>query len=127
MSLNIFGAAGNVCVAVNPHIVVPIRFSTGSTDSLNGSPVLTYSTASVEVEIQAVSSEDLKQIENISQQADMRSVYVFGVLNALNRPLQVGGDILTFYGSDWLVTQQLEEWGDGEWTKVLVTRQITTS
>ncbi|WP_182356664.1 hypothetical protein [Komagataeibacter europaeus] len=127
MGINLFGAAGNACAAVNPHIIASIRFSTGSTENPDGSPNLTYSTASVEVEVQAVSSEDLKQVENINQQADMRSVYVFGAMNALNRPLQIGGDILTFCGSDWLVTQQLEEWGDGEWTKVLVTRQITTS
>ncbi|MBO1325348.1 hypothetical protein K2X14_11585 [Acetobacter sp. TBRC 12305] len=122
MSLDIFGAAGNICAPVNPHITATIRFSTGSTENPDGSPNPTYSTATVQIEVQALSSQDLQQVENISQQADMRAVYVRGAVNALNRPLQIGGDILTFYGSDWLVTQQLEDWG-GEWSKVLVTRQ----
>ncbi|NSL91709.1 hypothetical protein [Acetobacter syzygii] len=127
MSLNIFAAAGNLCAPVNPHITGTLKGSTGNVINDDGSVTPQYTPVSVEMEVQVVSSQDLRQIENINQQADMRSVYVRGAVRALNRPLQVGGDILTFYGSDWLVTQQLEEWGNGEWSKVLVTRQMPTT
>ncbi|QEO17851.1 hypothetical protein [Acetobacter vaccinii] len=125
--IDIFGAAGNLCAPINPHITGTIKGSTGSVTNDDFSVTPQYTTATVEIEVQAVSSQDLQQVENINQQADMRSVYVRGAVRALNRPLQIGGDILTFYGSDWLVTQQLEEWGDGEWSKVLVTRQMPTT
>ena len=125
--IDIFGVAGGLCAPINPHITGTIRGSTGSVTNDDGSVTPQYTTVSVEMEVQAVSSQDLQQIENINQQADMRSVYVRGAVRALNRPLQMGGDLLTFYGSDWLVTQQLEEWGDGEWSKVLVTRQMPTT
>ncbi|CEF54623.1 hypothetical protein [Acetobacter ghanensis] len=125
--IDIFGAAGSLCAPINPHITGTLKGSTGSVTNDDFSVTPQYTTATVEIEVQAVSSQDLQQVENINQQADMRSVYVRGAVRALNRPLQIGGDILTFYGSDWLVTQQLEEWGNGEWSKVLVTRQMPTT
>ncbi|GAA3686828.1 hypothetical protein [Acetobacter lovaniensis] len=125
--IDIFAPAGNLCAPINPHITGTLQGSTGNVINDDGSVTPQYTTVSVEMEVQAVSSQDLRQIENINQQADMRSVYVRGAVRALNRPLQMGGDILTFYGSDWLVTQQLEEWGNGEWSKVLVTRQMPTT
>ena len=125
--IDVFGLAGNLCEAVNPHITASVRFSTGCTDNPDGTVTTQFDTATLEIEVQALSSEDLKQIEDINQQADMRAVYVLGAVRALMRPLQIGGDILTFYGSDWLVTQQLEEWGNGEWSKVAVTRQMPSS
>lgn len=125
--IDIFGAAGNLCAPINPHITGTLKGSTGSITNDDFSVTPQYTTTTVEIEVQAVSSQDLQQVENINQQADMRSVYVRGAVRALNRPLQIGGDILTFYDSDWLVTQQLEEWGNGEWSKVLVTRQMPSS
>lgn len=125
--IDIFGAAGNLCAPINPHITGTLKGSTGSITNDDFSVTPQYTTTTVEIEVQAVSSQDLQQVENINQQADMRAVYVRGAVKALSRPLQMGGDILTFYGSDWLVTQQLEEWGNGEWSKVLVTRQMPSS
>lgn len=126
MILDIFGMAGNAIAPVNPRLTAVISYSSGQfTINDDGSQVPQYSAAFVEIEVQAATSEDLKQLETISQQADYRAVYVYGALNAINRPLQMGGDILNFYGANWLVTQQLEAWGEGDWTKVLVTRQIS--
>lgn len=125
--IDIFGIAGAACGNINPHISATLKGSTGSITNDDFSVTPQYTTATVEIEVQAVTSQDLQQVENINQQADMRAVYVRGAVKALSRPLQMGGDILTFYGSDWLVTQQLEEWGNGEWSKVLVTRQMPSS
>ncbi|MFT8720023.1 hypothetical protein [Acetobacter sp.] len=125
--IDVFGLAIPMCANVNPHTQAAIRVSTGNFENADGSPNTQYQTVFVDIEVQAVSSADLKQIENINQQEDMRSVYLFGAAKALNRPLQIGGDILTFYGSDWLIAQQLEEWGNGEWSKVLVVRQLPST
>ena len=121
--IDVFGLAGSLTGEVNPQINATVRISTGSTENPDGSPCIQYDTADIVIEVQALTSQELQQIQNINQQADNRAVYVRGAAKALNRPLQANGDILTFYGSDWLVIQQLEEWGCGEWSKVAVTRQ----
>lgn len=122
--LNVFAIAGNLTPIINPHITATLKISDGVevTDDFSTRPKFIY--MPIKCEVQALSTSDLKQIENINQQSDMRAVYIIGGIKALNRPLQCGGDIINFFGSDWLVTQQLEEWGDGSWTKVAVTRQI---
>ena len=125
--MSIFPAIHGITTAVRPNIPVTIKYSAGSADNPDGSVTPLYGTATLTAKVQALSSDDLKQIEDINQQTDMRAVYVRGAVRALMRPLQIGGDILTFYGSDWLVTQQLEEWGSGEWSKVVVTRQMPGS
>lgn len=125
--IDVFGLAGNAVNAINPRFDALVKYSTGTTKNPDFTTTPTFSTTTVQIEVQAVSTQDLQQIENLNQQADMRTVYIYGATRALSRPFQIGGDVLVFYGFDWLVTQQLEEWGDGEWSKVLVTRQLTTS
>ena len=121
--MQIFALAGRLSGAVNPGVTATLLASTGSTVNPDGSQTPTYTPLALQIEVQAVAGEDLQQVQNIAQQADRRVVYLPAAARALNRPLQCGGDILQFYGADWLVTQSLEEWGEGEWSKVLVTRQ----
>lgn len=122
--INVFGIAGNLTPIINPHITAILKISDGYEVADDFSTKPKFICLPIKCEIQALSTSDLKHIENISQQSDMRAVYIIGGIKALNRPLQYGGDIINFYGSDWLVTQQLEEWGDGSWSKIAVTRQI---
>lgn len=119
-----FERAGRLTACANPPLMATLLASTGSSVNADGSQTPRYTTTQLEVEVQALGAQDLRQLGGLSQQADMRAVYARGVVRALDRPFQYGGDILQFYGSDWLVTQSLEEWGDGEWVKVVVTRQM---
>ena len=122
--LNVFAIAGRLTPIINPHNTIILKISDGVQVNADYSTTPKFIEIEIRAEIQAMSTSDLQQVENMNQQSDMRAVYIIGGIKALNRPLQYGGDILHFYGSDWLVTQQLEEWGDGSWTKVAVTRQI---
>ena len=125
MPLNLFGIAGRMTGAVNPCIPAALYASDGVQDTPSGEVVPKYTVARIWIEVQAVTAQDLQQVENLSQQGDMRGVYIRGGIKALNRPLQYGGDFIKFYNSYWKVTQSLEEWGDAEWCKVAVTRQIS--
>ncbi|MFT8675933.1 MAG: hypothetical protein ABF791_08710 [Acetobacter sp.] len=118
-----FSIAGRATAFVNAPITAVLRSSTGNLVQADGAVIPQYSQVTLQIEVQALSTQDLRQIDTISQQADMRAVYLNAPVRALNGPLQLGGDLLTFYGSDWLVTQVLEDWGNGEWVKVVVTRQ----
>ncbi|WP_338332001.1 hypothetical protein [Acetobacter sp. LMG 32666] len=121
--MQLFALAGRLSSAVNPCVAATLLASTGSVTNPDGSQTPTYTPLALRIEVQAVAGADLQQVQNITQQADRRVVYLPAAARALNRPLQCGGDILQFYGADWLITQSLEEWGEGEWSKVLVTRQ----
>lgn len=121
--MKLFNPIGGIIAAVRPQIPATLKASDGSEIAPDGSTVPKFIEARIMIEVQAMSSQDLQQVQNLSQQADMRAVYIRGGIKALNRPLQYGGDIINFYGSDWLVTQSLEEWGNAEWCKIAVTRQ----
>ncbi|QDH17411.1 hypothetical protein [Swingsia samuiensis] len=110
---------------VNGQIQAVLKVTNGYTVNDDFSKTPNELEISVMIEVQAMSTSDLRQVQNINQQSDMRAVYIRGGIKGLNRPLQTGGDILHFYGSDWKVVQVLEEWGMEEWTKLVVSRQIT--
>lgn len=121
--IDLYGIADSVLGCVNPLTSVTVKCSDGYETTPDFRRIPKYFTLEVMADIQALSWGDLEHTANINQQSDNRAVYIRGGLKSLSRPLQVGGDILTFYGSDWLVTQPAEEWGYGEWCKVIVTRQ----
>ncbi|WP_215762196.1 hypothetical protein [Acetobacter sp. P1H12_c] len=125
MPLNLFGIAGRMTGAVNPCIPADLYASDGVEDTPSGEVVPKYIECRIWIEVQAMTSQDLQQVENLNQQGDMRAVYIRGGIKTLNRPLQYGGDFIKFYDSFWKVTQSLEEWGEAEWCKVAVTRQIS--
>lgn len=125
--INVFGIAHRAVGVVNPPVAATLKASNGSTVNPDGSMSPAFIEIAIEIKVQALSTSDIQRIGNVSQQSDMRAVYMPGGIKALNRPLQFGGDILNFYGSDWKVTQGLEEWGEGQWSKVAVTRQQPSS
>ncbi|MFT8952983.1 MAG: hypothetical protein ABF979_12000 [Gluconobacter sp.] len=122
--INVFAIANAATSVVNPPISAVLKVSDGETDNDDFSVTPSTIEVAVTIKVQALSASDLRQLQNINQSSDMRAVYIKGGIKGLNRPLKTGGDLLNFYGSDWLVTQVLEEWGDGQWSKLAVTRQI---
>lgn len=125
--MNIFGAASNTVAIINPPVPALLHASNGSVENADGSLTPAYVDVAISIRVQAMSSSDLQQVENITQQTDMRAVYIVGDIKGIDRSHQFGGDLLTFYGSDWLVTQQLEMWGEGRWSKLAVTRQLPST
>ena len=121
--MNLFGAVSGAIAAINPQIPAVLRMSTGFQTQVDGTQEPQYEAPlSVSVQVQALSTSDLEQVENVNQQAEMRAVYLQGDIPGIDRGRQFGGDLLTFWGSDWLVTQQLEAWRG--WSKVVVTKQV---
>lgn len=123
--INVFAIANAATNAVNPPIQAILRVSDGETVNPDFSVTPKTTDLLCTIKVQALSTSDLQRIQNITQQSDMRAVYIAGGIKGLNRALHTGGDVLNFYGSDWLVTQVLEEWGYGQWSKLVVTRQTS--
>ncbi|MBS1057167.1 hypothetical protein [Gluconobacter kondonii] len=123
--INVFAIANTATNPVNLPITAILRVSDGETVNSDFSVTPNTTDLLCTIKVQALSTSDLQRIQNITQQSDMRAVYIAGGIKGLNRALQTGGDVLHFYGSDWLVTQVLEEWGYGRWSKLAVTRQTS--
>jgi hypothetical protein len=108
------------------------RKSIGWTKTADFKRVPDYAdTANVEMNVQALSNDDLKQMDALNVQGVMRAVFVHADISAVNRTGEQGGDLLRLpTGLDpndtldtWLVTQVLEPWS-GQWTKVAATLQL---
>lgn len=122
--IDVFEAASGMLGDVNPMQDAVLRVSDSVAIGEDYSATSTYRDIPVHIEVQALAGGDLQLLENIEQQADMRTVYMRGAVHALNRPLDTGGDLLLFNGGIWRVTQVLEQWGGDDWCKIAVTRQI---
>lgn len=124
VEIDLFGITKNLTQVVNPSIQAILKVTDGYEVGYGFKTIPKSLELLVDIDVQAVSTSDLANIQNIAQQSDLRTVYILGGIKGLNRPLQTGGDVLNFYGSDWKVIQVLEEWGAEEWSKVVVSRQI---
>lgn len=130
--MNLHGIVRGVIPAVTPDISVVLSTSTGFTVDPNSyAQVPAYSSAQVGAQVQPLTSKDLKQVDAINQNGEMRGIYLFGVSHGVVRSLEKGGDLLTWQDEDgvyseWLCVQVLEQWNVG-WVKVAATRQNKTA
>lgn len=125
--IDLFGIASNMLGAVNPMREIILKRSLGYQTNEDFSTSPTFEEIPVMADIQDASTGELMLTENMQQQGEVRSVYLRGCVRALSRPVQAGGDMLVFDGSEWLVTAVKEQWGENDWCKVLATRQIPKS
>lgn len=126
--MNLHNIATNIISAVNPMMTATIRHSDGYTTASDGTRTPTYITdTGVKVQRQALSEDDLKQIEGLNIQGELCSMYVNGAIRAVSRTDGTGGDLITLSDSTiWLATRILENWDPTSgWTKVLGVRQLS--
>jgi hypothetical protein len=77
------------------------------------------------VQVQALSYDDLRQIEGLQLQGVRRKAYVTGTWDGVIRSQDKGGDVIVFppgtlpQGDTWLVAHVLEYWP--QWTAVVLT------
>ena len=121
--MNMHGLVAPYVGVVNPRVLGTIQVSTGNTTNADFSRSPTYTTyTNVLMQVQALSNQDLKQLEGLNLQGNMKAIYITGPVDGVVRATSKGGDLITLPdGSVWLVTIVLEDWPD--WTKVAVTQQ----
>lgn len=122
--MNLRGIANRATRAVNPNVPGVFQVSTGYITASSGKKVPSYSSVNVEVQFQELSSTDLRQIDSVNMQGILKSAYLNGNFNGVNRPEQKGGDILVVDGQQWLVVKVPELWPD--WCRVIVNLQRST-
>jgi hypothetical protein len=120
--MNLRAMTGGLIGAINPKIAATWQASTGYTKSTDYKQVASYGPAqSVMVQMQALSSPELKQMNDLNISGVLRALYVDGVVKGASRAEQTGGDKFTINGEVWLCVQVLESWPD--WTKVVICLQ----
>lgn len=126
--MNLRAIANQATQRINPNINILWKVSNGYTTSSDGSRVPVYIERNVIGQVQAVSGEALKHIDGLNISGVMRSVYVYGDMQAVVRESQKGGDRLVFKqtpqskeASEWKVVHVIETWPD--WCQVIVVLQ----
>lgn len=122
--MNLRGIANGLTSTINPNVAGVFQVNTGFTTQPGGKRVPEYSSVDVTVQLQELSSTDLKQVDAINIQGILRSAYLNGNFNGINRPDQKGGDILMIGHEKWLVVKVPELWPD--WCKVIINLQRST-
>lgn len=103
----------------------------------NGQREPLYSTATnVPMQFQALTNQQLEHVDALNISKTMRSVFLYGNHEGLDRPGVKGGDLLlaptglanTLPALDvWLVTDQAAAWDTDGWCNVIVTLQTDTA
>ncbi|MBE7620979.1 hypothetical protein [Gluconacetobacter entanii] len=120
--MNLFGAACGAVCAVGPGVPAMLKLSTGSAGNADFTRTAQYREVPATIWVQALSSDELQHVGDLSQQGALRVVYVAGVVGGMDRAAGTGGDMVNFDGADWLVVRQMEQWGTA-WSKLMVRRQ----
>lgn len=127
--MNMHNVVRSVITTVSPDILVLWRQSNGYTTSADGRPLPQYTDVpNLRAQVQAQISESMNHVDFISQQGVYRDVYMYGDVEAINRPNAIGGDLLVFPevpggpNMAWLVRLVCETWP--EWCKVSVALQV---
>ena len=109
--MDINGLANPAVECANPNIPVSIQASTGYTIGAGLKQVPSYAAAvSGFGQVQELSSSDLKQMDGLNIQGVMRKLYLRNPFNAVIRPNNQGGDLITIAGQIWLNVKVLEQW-----------------
>lgn len=124
--MNLHGIVSGAISTINPFVPGSMQISTGYTTAEDGSRVSTYGTVHGSLQVQALTYQDLKQLDGVNMNGERRAIYFYGQFNGVLRPAKKGGDLVTVAkgvnAGIWLIAQVLEQWPD--WCKAAVTRQL---
>lgn len=121
--MDLRGIANLAISSINPNEIVGVKRSTGYSTGPGARQVPSYADPIYgPAQIQALDSDDLKQLDGLNIQGSLRSIYLRGSLAGVVRPDQVGGDIVMRGAEVWLVVKVLETWPD--WTKAVIVFQV---
>lgn len=111
--------------AVNPDETVQLFVSSGYTKDATFAQDPTYADpVNVLCQVQPLSTSDLRAIEGLNLQDNLKAFYFVGQVEGVVRPRVKGGDkIIRGNGEVWLVTAQPEGWDTVGWSHVICTLQ----
>lgn len=121
--MNLRGIANRATSAINPNVAAVFKVYSGHVTLPGGKREPSYTDVPVTVQLQELSSTDLRQVDAVNIQGILRAAYLNGNFSGVNRPEQKGGDILMLGEQKWLVVKVVEVWPD--WCKLILNQQVT--
>jgi hypothetical protein len=120
--MDLRGIANSCASVVNPNVTASVRRSTGYAIGAGRKQVPTYAEPVVgPAQMQALDGNDLRQLDGLNIQGQIKAIFLRGVLAGVVRPDGTGGDLIDIDGRTWLVVKVLEGWPT--WTKAAVVLQ----
>ncbi len=120
--MNLHGIASTAISGVNPFILAQIKHSSGTyVTGADGKRTPNYVSGNVMVQMQPITTGDVKHLAALNIQGVHAAIYVNGNYNAVVRSQGFGGDIVTIGVLTYLVVAVLESWPD--WSKLALTLQ----
>lgn len=125
--MNLNAMAAGLTRAVNPPAQAVLWIGTGLYNT-SADGVKTPRWAAqypVTIDVQEMTSKDLRQLDGLNVQGVTNVAYVNGELNAVSRVRRKGGDMVTLLpagGETYLVAVVLEQWAG--WCKVALSLQL---
>lgn len=120
--MNLRGIANRATSAINPNVAAVFKIYSGSVPAPGARQQPVYTEVPVTVQLQELSSTDLRQVDAVNIQGILRVAYLNGNFSGINRAEQKGEDILMLGNQEWLVVKVVEMWPD--WVKVIVNQQV---
>lgn len=120
--MNLRGIANRATQAINPNTAAIFKVYNGAVTLPGGKREQSYTEVPVTVQLQELSSTDLRQVDAVNIQGILRVAYLNGSFGGISRPAQKGGDILILGDEQWLVVKVVEMWPD--WVKVIINQQV---
>jgi len=114
--------ANRVSNVVNNNISVIVQRSLGYTIGAGLVQTPTYAAPVYGfAQVQALDNSELKHLDDLNIQSEIRAVIFRGDLAGVIRPDSKGGDLVTIGLETWLTVRVLEHWP--LWTRVAICRQ----
>lgn len=121
---NLHDAVRGAIQAVNPDVQGTVYLSTGRTN-VRGILTPTYSPVTAMLQVQAKAHDRVRHERGLEYDSDFFSIYAYGEFNDLERPDGEGGDVVTF-GGKWYYISQITEWWPS-WCAFEVVRQLNAT
>lgn len=111
--MNLHEIASNAINSINPFQTIKITPRGGYTVNEYGeTSVNEESSYTVSADVQPITDEDVKFINNYNESTEYRAFWVSANVSGLNRPKMRSGDKVEWNGKTYYVTSMPEEWYD---------------
>lgn len=115
--MNLHQIVSSAISAVNPFQDITLIQSSGYVvDEYGDSEPMNCLKIQLKADVQPISSEDIKYINNYNESTIYRKFWVNGSVHSLNRPLHKGGDIIIWNGQKYKTQSVPEDWQTVGWT-----------
>lgn len=122
--MNLHRSVRGAIGSINPFIPAIVQVSDGFEIGPGRKQIPKYlPDQPVSIQLQPLSSDDLKHVDGMNLQGLLKSIHVDGNYYGVNREKAIGGDLFIIGSETWLVIGPLELWP--QWSRLLVQLQVT--